>query len=131
MLLHIYTVALPVITKQPRSTTVQVFGTDSFTCTAESYGDVSVTWKKINSELPVTADITVSKSLNRIISVLRLESVGYYKGYYYCVFENSAGRVNTKFAYFDVIGKHFCAVVLLLLLHKLLTFQDSEMFNHM
>ena len=117
----IYTVALPVITRQPRSTTVQVFSTDSSTCASESYGTVSLTWKKINSELPLTADITVSKSLNRITSTLKLESVGYYKGYYYCMIENSAGKVNSTFAYFDVTGRHLYVMVLLLLLCKLLT----------
>ena len=99
--------ALPVITRQPRSTTVQVFGTGSFKCTARSYGVVSVTWKKLNSELPVIANITVSRSLNEITSTLRLESVGYYKGYYYCVLENSAGKVNSTFAHFNIIGMHF------------------------
>ena len=96
--------ALPVITRQPRSTTVQVFGTGSFTCTARSYGVVLLTWKKIHSELPETANITVSRSLNEITSVLRLESVGYYKGYYYCVIENSAGKVKSTFVHFNIIG---------------------------
>ena len=98
--------ALPVITRQPRSTTAQVSITGSFTCTARSYGAVSLTWKKLNSKLPVTTDITVSRSLNEITSVLRLESVGYYKGYYYCVAENSAGTVNSTFAHFDIIGTY-------------------------
>ena len=78
----------------------------SFTCTARSYGVVSLTWKKLNSKLPVNADISISKSVNEITSVLRLDSVGYYKGYYYCVAENSAGKVNSTFAYFNVTSKH-------------------------
>ena len=83
---------LPVITRQPRSITVQVFNAGTFTCAARSYGAVSLTWKKLHSKLPMTADITTSKSLNEITSILRLEGgVGYYKGYYYCVIENSAG----------------------------------------
>ena len=92
------------ITRQPRSTTVRVFSTGSLKCTARSYGAVSLTWKKLNSKVPITADITVSRTLNEIKSVLRLESIGYYKGYYYCVAENSAGIVNSIFAHFDVIG---------------------------
>ena len=113
MIIYSFIVALslPVITRQPRSTTVRVFSTGSFTCTARSYGAVSLTWKKLNSELPVTADITVSRRLNEIISVLRLESVGYYKGYYYCVVENSAGTVNSTFAHFDVIGMYIAKYV--------------------
>ena len=62
--------------------------------------------EKLNSELPVTADITVSRGLNEITSVLRLESVGYYKGYYYCVAENSAGTVNSTFVHFDILGTY-------------------------
>ena len=104
MIITSFAVALPMITRQPRSTTVQVFSTDTLKCTARSYGAVSLTWKKLNSELPVTADVTVSRGLHEITSVLRLESVGYYKGYYYCVVENSAGTVNSTFAHFDIIG---------------------------
>ena len=106
VIINLFTVALPVITRQPRSTTVQVFSTGSFTCTARSYGAVSLTWKRFNSILPETADITVSRGLNEITSVLRLESVGYYKGYYYCVVENSAGIVNSTFAHFDITGMY-------------------------
>ena len=106
--------ALPVITRPPRSTSVRVFSTGSFKCTARSYGTVSLSWKKIDSELPPTADIAVSRELNEITSILRLQSIGYYKGYYYCVAENSAGKVNSTFAHFDIIGMyidiHVCHV---------------------
>jgi len=101
-------VALPVIIRQPNTSVTQLFSTTSFECTARSYGVVSITWKKLNSQLPATADIKVSKSLNEITSVLRLRNVGYYKGYYYCVIENSAGMVNSTFAYFNIIGRHLC-----------------------
>ena len=103
--------ALPVITRQPSSVVVKVYGTGSFICTARSYGVVTLTWKKLNSELPVITNITVSRSLNEITSTLRLESVGYYKGYYYCVLENSAGKVNSTFAHFDIISKHLCCEI--------------------
>ena len=99
-------VGQPVITRQPRSTTVQVSSTGSFTCTASSYGVVSLTWKRLNSKLPINADITISKSVNEITSVLRLDSVGYYKGYYYCVAGNSVGKVNSTFAYFNITSKN-------------------------
>ena len=105
--INLVTVALPVITRQPSSTVVQAFGIASFQCTARSYGVASITWKRLNSKLPITADITVTKSLNEITSVLRLESIGYYKGYYYCVIENSVGIANSTFAYFDIIGNQY------------------------
>ena len=98
--------APPVVTKHPSSTITQVLSIASFECTARSYGEVSLSWKKLNSTLPLTVDITMSMSLNEITSVIRLESVGYYKGYYYCVVENSAGTVNSTFAYFDIRGSY-------------------------
>ena len=103
-----FVVALPVITRQPSSIVVNVFSIASFECTARSYGDVSITWKRQNSELPITANITVTRSLNEITSILRLESVGYYEGYYYCVIENSAGIVNSKLAHYEISGMQLC-----------------------
>ena len=96
--------ALPVITRQPSSTVVQVFSIGSFECIARSYGDVSITWKRMNSQLPESVNISESKSLNEITSVLSLENVGYYKGYYYCVIKNSAGLVNSTLAHYGVAG---------------------------
>ena len=99
-------VAPPVVTRHPTTTITQVFSIASFECTARSYGEVSLSWKKLNSTLPVTADTKITMSLNEITSVLRLESVGYCKGYYYCVVENSVGTVNSTFAYFDIKGSY-------------------------
>ena len=99
-----YIVALPVVTRQPRSTVVPVISIGSFECTVRSYGAVSITWKRLKSELPESVNITESKSLNELTSVIRLENVGYYKGYYYCVFENSAGIVNSTLAHYDISG---------------------------
>ena len=96
--------ALPVITKQPSSTVVPVFSTGSFECTARSYGTVSTTWKRLNSELPESVSMTESQSLNELTSVLRLENVGYYKGFYYCEIENRVGIVNTTLAHYDISG---------------------------
>ena len=104
MFIIFFIVALPVITRQPSSIVVQVFSIGSFECIARSYGDVSIAWKRLNSELPESVNITESKSLNEITSVLRLENVGYYKGYYYCVIENSVGTVTSALAHYDISG---------------------------
>ena len=98
--------ALPEITRQPSSIVVPVFSTGSFECTASSYGTVSTTWRRLNSELPESINITESQSLNELTSVLRLENVGYYKGFYYCEIENSAGIVNSTFAHYDISGTY-------------------------
>ena len=99
-----YIVALPVVTKQPSSTVVPVFSIGSFECTARSYGAISITWKRLNTELPESVNVTESKSLNELTSMLRLENVRYYKGYYYCVIENSVGIVNSMLAHYDISG---------------------------
>ena len=108
MLYYLHIVALPNITQQPHSTVTEVYNTATFECMARSYGIVSIKWQRLNSELPVTANITVTKpSLNDIKSVLRIEkSIGYYKGYYYCIIENKAGIVNSRLAYFNVTGMY-------------------------
>ena len=99
--------ALPKIIQQPSSTVTEVHNTATFECMAKSYGIVSIKWQRLNSELPVTANVTVTKSLNDIKSVLRIEkSIGYYKGYYYCIIENKAGTVNSRVAYCNVTGMY-------------------------
>ena len=57
----------------------------------------------MNSELPETANIITTKSLNEISSILRIEkSIRYYKGYYYCTIENKVGIVNSTFVYCNI-----------------------------
>ena len=98
--------ALPVIKKQPKSTVVEANSVAIFDCTARSYGTASVTWKRMKSQLPATANVTVTKSLNEITSVLRIEKIiGYYEGYYYCVIENIVGQVSSSLAFCNVEGR--------------------------
>ena len=98
--------SLPTIISQPRSIIVDIYNVAIFECIAKSYGYASITWRRLDFELPVTANVVTNKSLNEITSILRIEnSIGYYKGYYYCVVENKAGRVNSALAYFNVTGK--------------------------
>ena len=102
----LFTVSLPTIISQPRSIVVDVYNVAIFECTARSYGYVSITWRRLNFELPVTANVVTNKSSNEITSILRIEkSVGHHKGSYYCVVENKAGRVNSALAYFNITGK--------------------------
>ena len=97
---------LPIIVKQPRSTVAEIYNVAIFECAARSYGSLSITWRRQNSRLPVTANISITKSVNMTKSILRIEkSIGYYKGYYYCVIENIAGTVYSTFAYCNITGK--------------------------
>ncbi|XP_065904619.1 basement membrane-specific heparan sulfate proteoglycan core protein-like isoform X2 [Dysidea avara] len=97
-------VSLPAMITQPKPTTVHVYDTATFQCTGRSYGKVTITWKRLISELPVTASVEVTKiSKNEVTSILTIDkSIGYYKGNYYCVIENDVGKVNSTFAYCDV-----------------------------
>ena len=100
--------ASPIIVRQPRSTVVEIYSVATFECTVKSFGNASIIWRRKNSELPETAKVTSTISLNEIKSTLRIEkSIGYYKGYYYCIIENSVGIVNSNFAYCNITGKHF------------------------
>ena len=100
-----YIVALPVIVRQPVSTVTEVHKVAVFECIARSYGSVSITWKRWNSKLPVTANIMTIRSLNEVNSTLRIEkNIGYYKGYYYCVIENIIGSIDSEFAYCNITG---------------------------
>ena len=104
--------ALPVIVSQPISTVTEVYDVAVFECIVRSYGSVSITWKRWNSKLPVTAHITTSRSLNEANSALRIEkSIGYYKGYYYCVIENIAGSVSSNYAYCDITGMGIIIII--------------------
>ena len=97
--------ALPIIVRQPVSTVTEVYNVAVFECIVRSYGSVLITWKRWNSKLPVTAEVMTTKSLNEANSTLRIEkSIGYYKGYYYCVIENIAGSVNSAYAYCSITG---------------------------
>lgn len=108
---------LPIITRQPRSNMVEAGNVVTFVCSAISYGNASIIWKQIASKLPVTSKVTVTKSLNEITSVLRIEkTIEYYTGYYYCIVENSVGQVNSTFAYCNITGRH------LLILFNVITF---------
>ena len=102
--------ALPLITTQPRSTVVEAGDVVMFECTANSHGITSIIWKKMNSQLPVNANVTITKSPTEITSVLRIErTIKYYEGYYYCIIENSAGQVQSSSAYCKITSMYLNA----------------------
>ena len=101
--------ALPIIVRQPRYTAVEIYNVAIFECIARSYGSVSITWRRWNSKLPVTASVSTIKSVNEVKGILRIKkSIGYYKGYYYCVIKNVAGTINSTYAYCNVTGTYVC-----------------------
>ena len=102
-----FIVGKPVIVKQPVYVAVGINDVAVIDCVVSSYGDVKITWKKLNSTLPNSAVVDNEIiSVNEIRSVLRIPSViGYYKGYYYATIKNSAGEINSTEVYLNVSSK--------------------------
>ena len=97
---------LPKVSIVPSSSLVDTCHEAVFVCTVNGFGNITVTWRKVDDELPETADAITTDSLNQTISILTIRKiVWYYKGTYYCVASNSAGEVNSSLAYLNVTGK--------------------------
>ena len=75
-------------------------------CTATSFRNVTITWKKLHGELPETAITSTTKSLNQRVSVMTIRNIAWYhKGDYYCVAKNDAGEVNSSVVHVNITGK--------------------------
>ena len=62
--------------------------------------------------MPVTAEVSEEKSLNRILSILKItNAVEYYSGQYYCVAENKVGKVISQTANLHVQGYNACCTL--------------------
>ena len=92
--------------KHPKSVKVDFYKAVTFVCTVQAFGYIQVTWKKVGSNLPVTATVNNTVSINEVTSVLTITGVsGYYKGLYYCIAKNGAGVTVSKHALLRVTGK--------------------------
>ena len=77
----------------------------SFKCTASGFGVLEIVWKRVKHDMPVTAEVTEEKSLNKITSILKFtKTAGFYKGQYYCVAENEVGEVVSQIANLHIQG---------------------------
>ena len=100
-----YVVSLPIILNDPKSATVKIFASVMFKCTAEGYGHITITWRKVDHMLPLMATIKTTKSRGKISSVLKItRTAGFYSGQYYCVVKNEAGPVDSRYAKLHVQG---------------------------
>ena len=101
------------ISEQPNDMKINVYESVSFECRAHGYGDIKITWKKANHNIPVTAEVTEEKSLNNISSILKItKSVGYYSGCYYCVVENEVGKVVSQTVNLHVQGNKYLLIAM-------------------
>ena len=77
----------------------------SFKCSASGFGEFKIVWRRIKHNMPLTAEMTEEKSLNKITSILKItKAIGFYSGQYYCVAENQVGEVSSGFADLYVQG---------------------------
>ena len=100
-------VSMPTILEQPNNMTINVYESVSFKCTAHGFGVIQVVWKKVKHKMPLTAEVTEEKSLNKVTSILKItKTAGYYNGQYYCVAENQVGKVISWIANLYIQGSN-------------------------
>ena len=84
---------------------INVYESVLFKCSASGFGALKIVWKRIEHNMPLTAEVTEEKLLNKIISILKItKTAGYYSGQYYCVAENEVGEVVSQIANIYVQG---------------------------
>jgi len=98
---------LPEVTIQPESfVEVEACGETVLKCTASSFENVTIAWKRLYKEIPETAEFSTSKTLNQRDSIMKITKVAwYYKGDYYCVAKNNIGEVNSSLVHINVTGE--------------------------
>ena len=94
-----FSVSSPLIISHPDDVNVTAYSSVSFTCSAHGFGFIKIIWKRINYGLPITANVTEERTLNKLSSILQITKiVGYYSGQYYCEAENKAGKDTSQTA---------------------------------
>ena len=84
---------------------ITVYESVLFKCSASGFGVLQIVWKRIEHNMPLTAEVAEEKSLNKITSILKItKAIGYYSGQYYCVAENEVGEVISQTAHLHVQG---------------------------
>ena len=98
---------------------INVLTSVSFTCTAQSFGKLKIVWKRVKHNMPVTAEVTEEKTLNKITSILKFtKTIGYYSGQYYCVAEGEVGEVASRTANLYIQGNNKVAQMFIIMFIK-------------
>ena len=98
-------VSMPTISEQPNNMSINFYESVLFKCSASGFGVLQIVWKRIEHNMPLTAEVTEEKSLNKITSILKItKATGYYSGQYYCDAKNEVGEVISQIANLHVQG---------------------------
>ena len=90
----------------PANLTVDINAAAVLSCSATSYSNLTITWKKVGFELPITATTNTIKLNNNVTSVLTISKmVMFYGGLYYCIASNSIGETHSIVSNLIVKGK--------------------------
>ena len=93
--------------KQPNNININLYGSVSFECTAQGFGALQIIWRRVDHNMPTTAEITEQISLNEISSILNIsKAVAYYSGQYYCNVTSKDGSVVSPTANLHVQGNN-------------------------
>jgi len=98
---------LPEVTIEPETfVEAEACGIAVLKCTATSFRNVTITWKRLHNDLPETAEFSTTKSLNKRVSIMTIaKAAWYHKGVYYCVAKNDVGEVNSSLVNINITGE--------------------------
>jgi len=96
-----------VFTYHPNNITTSAYSDISLSCEAVGFEIVTITWERVDLEVPSVATQSDTKLGDTITSILHMTRTnGYFTGQYYCIAVNSAGKVKSKVAVLRVTGKN-------------------------
>ena len=91
--------------KQPSNININLYRSVSFECIACGFGALQISWRRVEHNMPITAEITEQISIYEISSILKIsEVVGYYSGQYYCIVTSKDGSVVSQTSNLHVQG---------------------------
>ena len=103
----------PKVLINPNSSEVDTCSEAVFKCIVNGFGNITVSWRKLDDEFPETSDAVTTDTLSQRVSILTIRKmVCYYKGMYYCTASNSAGEVNSSVVYLNVTGEIFTYITI-------------------
>ena len=87
----------PLILSHPVHATVELLATAVLSCSATSYSNVSIKWRRVGYPLPIFAVTRTIESPNNVTSILTISTMFIsFFGQYYCVARNDIGETHSS-----------------------------------